>query len=178
MAFREATIADTAALVALINSVYRGDSSRLGWTTEADLLGGQRTDADEVAELIAAADSFFLVSEDESGLLGCAHLARDGDRAWLGMFAVRPGRQGAGLGRVLLQEAERRVRARWGVTALRMSVISVRTELIAYYLRRGFRLTGETLPFPSDPRFGTPKVDHLEFAVLERALHASGLTHR
>lgn len=170
MTLRTATPADVDALVALVNAVYRGDSSRLGWTTEADLLGGQRTDAREVADLLAAPESGFLVAEDHQGLLACAHLQRDGDRAWLGMFAVRPGHQGHGLGRTFLAEAERRVRACWGVAALRMSVISVRHELIAYYQRRGYRLTGETLPFPTDPRFGIPKVAHLEFAVLEKTL--------
>jgi GNAT superfamily N-acetyltransferase len=168
--YREASAADIDALVALINSVYRGDSSRLGWTTEADLLDGQRTDAHEIAELMAAPDSFFLVADDERGLLGCVHLTRDGDRAWFGMFSVRPGRQGQGLGRALLREAEQRVRGRWAVAAMRMSVISARCELIGYYQRRGYRLTGETQPFPTDPRFGIPKVAHLEFVVLEKRL--------
>lgn len=170
LALRQAGPDDADALVRLINSVYRGDSSRLGWTTEADLLDGQRTDAREVGDLIAAAGSTFLVTDDDQGLLACAHLARDGARAWLGMFAVRPGHQGQGLGRRFLEAAEQWVRARWGVSALRMSVISVRRELIDYYGRRGYRPTGETLPFPTDPRFGIPKVDHLEFIVLEKPL--------
>lgn len=168
--YREANHADTSALVALINAVYRGDSSRLGWTTEAELLDGQRTDAQEVAELLAAVDSFFLLAEDEQGLLGCAHLRLDGEWAWFGMFAIRPGSQGLGLGRLFMAEAERRVRQRWQVSAMRMSVISLRAELIAYYERRGYRLTGDTLPFPSDPRFGRPKVPSLEFVVLQKPL--------
>jgi GNAT superfamily N-acetyltransferase len=167
---REASAADVGALVALINSVYRGDSSRRGWTTEADLLDGQRTDAREVSELIAAPDSVFLVTDDAQGLLGCVHLARDGDQAWLGMFSIRPGHQGLGLGAALLSDAERWVKDRWRVASMRMSVISVRSELIAYYQRRGYRTTGEALPFPTDPRFGIPKVRSLEFAVLEKRL--------
>ncbi|MEQ8861730.1 MAG: GNAT family N-acetyltransferase [Pseudomonadales bacterium] len=170
LSLREAGPADVNALVRLINSVYRGDSSRLGWTTEADLLDGQRTDALEVGQLIDAADSIFLVTDDDAGLLACAHLARDGARAWLGMFAVRPGHQGQGLGRRFLEATEHWIRSRWGVHAVRMSVISVRRELIEYYGRRGYLPTGETLPFPTDPRFGIPKVDHLEFTVVEKPL--------
>ena len=170
LTLREAGPADIDALVRLINAVYRGDSSRLGWTTEADLLDGQRTDAGEVGELIEAADSMFLVTDDDAGLLACAHLAQDGARAWFGMFAVRPGHQGQGLGRRFLEAAEQRIHVRWGATHMRMSVISVRRELIDYYGRRGYAPTGETLPFPTDPRSGIPKVAHLEFVVLEKPL--------
>ena len=166
--YRLAAIDDVAAIVALVNAVYRGDSSRLGWTTEADLLDGQRTDAEEVSELMAAAESFFLLAEDDEGLLGSAHLLRDENVAWFGMFSIRPGQQGRGLGKQFLIEAEARVRQCWPVGAMCMSVISLRSELIAYYARRGYLATGETLPFPTDPRFGTSKVGLLEFAVLEK----------
>lgn len=168
--FRTGRQTDVPALVGLINSVYRGDSSRLGWTTEADLLDGQRTDAEDVAALIAAADSIFLLGEAAEDLLGCMHLERDGDAAWLGMFSIRPGRQGQGLGRHFLAAAEVEVVSRWRSRVLRMSVISLRVELIRYYERRGFALTGETRPFPTDPRFGIPTVEDLEFAVLEKTL--------
>ncbi len=167
--YRLASMRDIPAIVALINAVYRGDSSRLGWTTEADLLEGQRTDVADVTDLMAAPDSVFLLVEDSIGLLGCAHLKRDGDGACFGMFSIRPGWQGQGQGRALLTQAETRARQLWPVRAMRMSVISVRKELIAYYERRGYCRTGETLPFPADPRFGTPKVGRLEFVVLEKS---------
>jgi len=168
LAYRLASTADVPAIVGLVNSVYRGDSSRRGWTTEADLLDGQRTDAAEVSALMAAPQSFFLLGEDAAGLLGCAHLRCADHVAWLGMFSIRSGRQGLGIGRRFLEEAEGRVRQCWRVRGMRMSVISLRRELIAYYQRRGYRSTGSTLPFPSDPRFGTPKVSELEFVVLEK----------
>lgn len=165
---RLASIADVPAIVALVNAVYRGDTSRRGWTTEADLLDGQRTDAADVSVLLSAPDSFFLLAEDDAGLLGCAHLNREDDLAWFGMFSIRPGWQGRGLGSVLLGEAETHVRKFWDVRAMRMSVISQRSELIAYYGRRGYARTGMTLPFPTDPRFGTPKVADFAFIVLEK----------
>lgn len=167
--YRLASLDDLPAIVSLVNAVYRGDSSRLGWTTEADLLDGQRTDREDVSELLSAPESFFLLADDDAGLLGCAHLERAGGRASFGMFCIRPGRQGRGLGKAFLCEAETRVRQCWNVRGMCMSVISVRSELIAYYERRGYYPTGMTLPFPTDPRFGTPKVAGLEFIVLEKA---------
>lgn len=157
-------------LVALINAAYRGETSRSGWTTEADLLGGQRTDDREIRALMAADDALFLCGYREGDLAGCLHLARDGDVATLGMFSIRPGLQGAGLGKRFMDEAEAQARRRWGSRRMRLSVISLRSELIAFYARRGYRPTGEREPFPDDPRFGIPKVPELEFVVLEKPL--------
>lgn len=166
--YRLACLDDVPAIVSLVNAVYRGDSSRLGWTTEADLLGGPRTDSADVSDLLTAPQSFFLLAEDDAGLLGCAHLERSDAGAWFGMFSIRPGSQGQGLGKAFLREAETRVRHCWHVRTMYLSVISLRSELIAYYERRGYARTGRTLPFPDDPRFGTPKVAWLEFIVLEK----------
>ena len=49
---RAATEDDVPALVRLVNSAYRGDSSRAGWTTEADLLGGVRIDAERLTAAV------------------------------------------------------------------------------------------------------------------------------
>lgn len=171
---RAATSADIEAVVALTQSAYRGDASRVGWTTEAGLLDGQRTDAGEVAGLIARPDSRILLSEDDTGgsaLLACCHLERQGDHGYFGMFSVRPGAQGHGTGRALLAEAERVAREEWHCLGMRMTVIDVRTELIAWYERRGYHRTGEYRPFPyGDPRFGIPKRDDLRFEWLAKEL--------
>ncbi|MCB9620321.1 MAG: GNAT family N-acetyltransferase [Sandaracinus sp.] len=168
--FRPAEPSEVDALVALIESAYRGESSRAGWTTEADLLGGRRTGADEVGPLIAEGRLFVL--ERDAEVVGCVRLEREKDAsAYLGMLTVRPTTQGAGIGSVLLGAAEKHAREALGATALRMTVISVREELLAWYGRRGYRLTGERAPFPyGDARFGVPKRDDLEFVVLEKAL--------
>jgi GNAT superfamily N-acetyltransferase len=167
LAFRAAGPADVEAIVALVESAYRGDASRLGWTTEADLLDGQRTDVTEVSGLVSKPGSQILLAEAAGQLVASCHLERQSAAtAYLGMFAVRPGQQGSGIGRVVLREASRRA-ATWGCTELRMTVIRQRTDLIAWYVRRGYRPTGETLPFPyGDERFGRPRRDDLEFAVL------------
>jgi len=171
LAFRAATADDVPALVQLVTSAYRGEASRAGWTTEADILDGNRIVPEVLLEDIARPRSRILLAERAGALIGCAHVEARGDRGYFGMFAVRPTLQGSGLGRAILLEAERIAREEWRLPLMRMTVIDVRTELIAWYERRGYRNTGETLPFPAtDPRFGLPKRDDLRFVVLEKDL--------
>ena len=169
--FRLATSADVAAIVALVESAYRGDVSRKGWTTEADLLDGQRTDPAGVAELIAKPGSCMLLAERDGALLACANLEKRGEAGYFGMFSVRPDLQGAGIGRAVLAEAERLARDDWHCREMHMTVISVREELIAWYERRGYRRTGIHSPFPyGDARFGIPKREDLRFELLVKTL--------
>ncbi|MEW2140292.1 GNAT family N-acetyltransferase [Streptomyces sp. NPDC005409] len=171
LSFRSAVEADVPELVELVESAYRGDASRAGWTTEADLLDGQRTDPDGVRAVIESPDAVLLVVERAGELVACCQLEHRGDHAYFGMFAVRPGLQGAGLGKEILAEAERRARATWGAREMRMTVVHVREELIAYYVRRGYRRTGELSPFPyGDERFGVPLRDDLAFELLVKPL--------
>jgi GNAT superfamily N-acetyltransferase len=175
LSFVVATEDDVDTVVALVESAYRGEASRAGWTTEADLLDGQRTDADAVRAIIGSATSQLLLAratDSDGELLACCQLERrDDDVAYFGMFAVRPGRQGTGLGRAVLAEAERRARDDWSATAMEMTVIGARRDLIEWYLRRGYAETGETKPFPhGDARFGLPRRDDLYFVVLRKPL--------
>ena len=165
------------AIVELVESAYRGDASRVGWTTEADLLDGQRTDAAAVADTITADTSVVLLSVDEGGTMtACCQVDRRGDGvAYFGMFAVRPQAQGSGIGGDLLTEAERYARVEFDASELEMTVIGQRSELIAWYERRGYRRTGETRPFPyGDERFGIPRRDDLHFIVLTKTLAPNG----
>jgi GNAT superfamily N-acetyltransferase len=169
--FRLATPADVPALVALVESAYRGDVSRKGWTTEADLLDGQRTDPAGVAGLIAEQGSCMLLAERDGTLLACANLEKRGDTGYFGMFSVRPDLQGGGIGRATLAEGERIARDDWHCREMQMTVISVRDELIAWYQRRGYERTGKYSPFPyGDERFGIPKRDDLRFELLVKRL--------
>jgi ribosomal protein S18 acetylase RimI-like enzyme len=173
--FRPAEARDVPAVVALTESAYRGDASRVGWTTEADLLDGQRTDSREVAELIANPNVRLLLAEQAGQLLACCVVERlhDGESCdgYFGMFSVRPEAQGNRTGRALLAEAERVAHDEWHARAMRMTVIDVRAELIAWYERRGYRRTGEYRPFPyGDERFGIPKRDDLRFEWLVKDL--------
>ena len=177
--FRDAVAADVPAVVALVESAYRGDASRVGWTTEADLLDGQRIDPAGVATVIDAPDSRVLLAEQVAGsgrataLLACCHIEKQGDDCYFGMFSVRPELQGSGVGKMVLAEAERLASVEWGCTRVRMTVIDVRDELIAWYQRRGYRRTGEYRPFPyGDSRYGIPKRDDLRFEWLVKPLSA------
>ena len=139
---RDAVPADIPALHRLIESAYRGEASRAGWTTEADLLEGQRTDPEGLADILA---------DPAQGLL----------TAW----------RGGGLGRRLVEAAHRALAERFGARRVRISVFPQRETLIAWYERLGYRKTGETLPFPyGDLRFGLPKRDDLYFVVMEHEL--------
>lgn len=174
--FRRATHADVDAIVELVESAYRGDASRAGWTTEADLLDGRRTGPDDVAACIDRARSAILLAEQSGGdgtreLVACAHVADEDGAGYFGMFSVRPTLQGGGVGKRLLEHAERFVREHWSLPVMRMTVIDVREELIAFYERRGYRRTGICKPFPyGDERFGIPRRDDLRFEILERPL--------
>ncbi|MGV9558378.1 GNAT family N-acetyltransferase [Streptomyces sp. NPDC003401] len=171
VSFRDAVDADVDALVALVESAYRGDSSRAGWTTEADILQGRRTDPEGVREIVASPDARVLTVERDGRIIACCQLEHRGEHAYFGMFAVSPTVQGGGLGRTVLEEAERRARAEWGATEMHMTVISVRDDLIAWYERRGYRRTGRMTPFPyGDERFGIPQRDDLRFELLVKPL--------
>jgi GNAT superfamily N-acetyltransferase len=171
LTFRPATTDDVDDVVALVESAYWGDASRAGWTTEADLLDGQRTDAAQVTELIRRSGSMVLLGHRDGELVACCHLERRTSRAaYFGMFAVQPARQGGGVGRAVLAEARRQAAA-WGCETMRMTVIRQRRDLIDWYERFGYLPTGETEPFPyGDERFGRPRRADLEFVVLAGAV--------
>ena len=171
LTFRPATPADIPMLVDLVTSAYRGDASRAGWTTEADLLDGLRIDAERIAGDIDRAQSVILLGESGGDVVACAHVAVEDGAGYFGMFSVRPTLQGHGIGKQMLAEAERIAREDLLQGAMRMTVIDVRDELIDYYARRGYRRTGIHKAFPyGDERFGIPKRPDLRFEVLEKPL--------
>jgi ribosomal protein S18 acetylase RimI-like enzyme len=171
MRWRKAILDDAAALEALIESAYRGDASRAGWTTEADLLGGNRTSIDMLLSTLKDDDQTVLACDDADGLLATVTVERRDGYGYIGAVSVRPTCQGQGIGRDLLAQAERVIREEWQLERARMTVIAQRPELINWYARRGYRDTSETAPFPyGDARFGAPKRDDLYFIILEKAL--------
>jgi ribosomal protein S18 acetylase RimI-like enzyme len=159
---------DIPALERLVNSAYRGDSSKKGWTTEADLLDGIRTDTAALESMIQQPGSVILKYEQGDQLLGCVFLQRQGSDMYLGMLTVDPESQAKGIGKKMINRSEAYAKEQ-GCSAIVMTVISSRTELIDWYKRRGYYLTGEKKPFPSDPRFGIPKKP-LEFIVMKKEL--------
>jgi predicted N-acetyltransferase YhbS len=162
---RLATPADLAHLHPVIERAYRGDSARGGWTHEADILEGQRTNLADLAKILTRPMERLLVAEDGGRIIGCVQITDRGDGlAYLGLLCVEPALQAGGLGRRLIAEAEAHAARLFGAATMEMTVIDSRAELIAYYQRRGYRLTGEGRPFPIA---ATPP---LRLAVLEKPL--------
>ncbi len=168
--FRYAIPADTPALVALIERAYRSPESDGRWSSEAHLLKGPRTSEEEISALIARDDTRFLIAEIDGRLAGCCLLqglspdpasktavyqdAQPLNAAYFGMFAIDPTGHGGGLGKIVIAEAERRVRDLWRANQMVMTVINLRTELIGWYQRRGYALTGARIPFPFNETTG------------------------
>ena len=167
-----AQAADVEALVELVNGAYRGESSRRGWTTEAEYVGGGRIDAAALQDIIAAPDHAILVLRAQSGILACVHVKKLSPAvSSIGLLTVRPALQASGIGRRVLAAAENYAQDTYGARMFEMIVVAEREELIAWYERRGYAATGETRPFPyNDERFGVPKRDGLMMVVLQRRL--------
>ena len=168
LSFRRATIQDAQAITDLVNSAYRGETSKQGWTTEADLLDGLRTTPQEIRQLITGQDSILLLCYRDAMLAGSVHIQKQGNQAYIGMFVVRPDMQGAGIGKQLLEEAETLARKAWEVNSYVMVVITFRHELIAFYERRGYRRTGQLSEFPVNPALWMPKVSGLKMELMEK----------
>ncbi len=159
--------AEVDSLVALINSAYRGESSKQGWTTEADLLDGIRTEPAALKTMIDTPGSVIKVCYTENNrMAGCVYLRLDDTELYLGMLTVAPDIQAKGIGKNLLAFSENYAREN-GCSKVVMTVIEKRLELIAWYVRHGYKATGEIKPFPNDPAFGIPK-EPLQFIVLEK----------
>jgi ribosomal protein S18 acetylase RimI-like enzyme len=168
---RAAIPADAGRLAALIRAAYRGTISRNGWTSEADLVGGDRIDVERVLSIIDGPKSMMLVVEQGDDLIACCQLEdRGNNQGYFGTFAVSPYAQGGGLGRRLVTEAQRQAVLRYGSSVLEMTVLAQQENLIAWYERLGFRRTGETRPFPADPIYARPLQEGLYFAVLAKRL--------
>ena len=164
---------DAVALTDLINSSYRAQGKDAGWTHEVSLLGGARTDTTALLSLFAKREATILLfrRKSDAKLVGCIsiELLEPAD-CYLPLLAIDPEQQASGYGRRLLTEAEA-FACMHGARTARMTVIRQRENLIAWYERRGYRRTGEILPFPyEDPSVGTPLRDDLQLVVLQKVL--------
>lgn len=162
---------DMEPLVKLVNSAYRGEVSRKGWTTEADIIDGNvRIDGASIKEMLSLPGAIILTYQEDDILLGCIYLKSAGNGLYLGMFSVSPEAQGMGIGKKLLKAAEDHA-AKNKYQHIEMTVIDIRYELIAWYEKYGYTITGETQPFPDDGRFGNP-LKPIEFVVLKKIISA------
>lgn len=165
--FRKATLNDVPELNTLVNTAYRGNAAKEGWTTEADLIEGTRTDPTALREMIEHSHAYLELALENDEIIGCIYLEKNDKVLYIGMLTVRPSLQGNGLGKTLMMRALDHGRE-WGMKSTRMTVISERPELIGYYERMGFKWSGKTEPFPDhDPRNGKPrkKLTFLEYVM-------------
>lgn len=154
----------------LVNSVYRGENSKKGWTTEADFLSGIRITEEKVKEIIELKDNVVITAISGGNLIGCVHLENAGSYSYLGMLSVDVNFQDKGIGKMLINECERYTREVLGLNEIKMKVISRRAELIEYYNRRGYVSTGELEEFgASGDTFGDT-VEKLYFETLTKSL--------
>ncbi|WP_081068671.1 GNAT family N-acetyltransferase [Burkholderia cepacia] len=157
--YRTANLHDVDALVQLINSAYRPTAAAAGWTHEAALVDGPRIVSSQLVDTLHAPNSVLLVADVDEQIAGCIEVRKDGNVAYIGTLAVSPSVQDRGLGKALLNEAEQFACRRWQIGKAVMVVLSARSELIDFYLRRGYTRTGERTSYPIDAGVGTPR-DH------------------
>ena len=172
--FQTATLAQASEIAKLVNSAYRGEHAQKGWTTEAAILGGQRTDAENLSKLIEAPlnQIEMAFAGNSQKIIGSVHLVQElPNTLYFGMLTVEPTLQAQGFGKILLNHIEAIAKA-YGLKRIRFTVIPIRTELVAFYERRGFKATGKFEPFPDqDPKFGLPKVEGLILKEFEKNLN-------
>jgi ribosomal protein S18 acetylase RimI-like enzyme len=170
--FRAAGAPDAEAIARLVNAAYRPVPGDAGWTHEADLVSGHRTTAAQVLDAVDRPDSVVFVALRDAEIVACVHVEKHDDDSHIGMLAVHPQRQAAGLGKHMLALAEDHAVMHFGAQRCLLAVLSARQELIAFYLRRGYRKTGQVMDYPLDAGFGTPRQADLHVVLLAKC-HAT-----
>jgi ribosomal protein S18 acetylase RimI-like enzyme len=166
--FRTASKPEAEQIANLVNKAYRPESGKSGWTHESDLVAGARTNADQVLEIMTKPDSIILVGIKEAGISACIHLEKNGNNCYVGMLAVSPRLQETGIGKQMLAYAERYAIESFRPEKFIMLVMSARSELIEFYIRRGYQKTGVVMDYPSFAGVGTPKQNNQKVEVLEK----------
>lgn len=165
--FRSARPDDADAIAQLVNQAFRPRNDAAGWTHEAHLVAGDRIDPAQVLRVLAADDTALLLGMAGDEIAACVQIERAGDSARIGMLAVDTDRQGAGLGKAMLAQAEAHAVQRWQVEKFVMRVLSARVELLDFYRRRGYRRSGEVSDYPVSAA-GVPLQAELKIETLEK----------
>lgn len=166
--FRTANQSDAEAIAQLVNKAYRPNSGNSGWTHESELVAGDRTTVSQVVEILSKPDSFILIGLRNSETVACVHVEKDHANSYIGMLSINPILQGVGVGKEMLAYAENYATKVFGSEKFVMVVLSARTELIAFYLRRGYRKTGVVMDYPLSAGAGVPIQPNLKVEILEK----------
>jgi ribosomal protein S18 acetylase RimI-like enzyme len=162
---------DVAKIAQLVNSAYRPTFGSKGWTHEAALINGERTNTCLVKEAINS--TVILIGIQDEEIVACVQVERKGDEAYISMLAVAPGLQDSGLGKIMLSEAETYAHTALKIDQLALVVVSARRELIEFYMRRGYSSSGEKLPYPVQCGVGRPKDEKLDLTILRKRYNNS-----
>lgn len=165
---RTAVNPDAEAIAHLVNKAYRPGSGASGWTHESDLVSGNRINASQIDKITSKPDSIILVGIKDSEIIACVHIEKDGSSSHIGMLAVNPTLQGTGVGKQMLARAEKHASAIFGSEKFIMVVVSARSELISFYLRRGYQKTDFVMDYPLSASAGNPKHAGLKIEILEK----------
>ncbi|QKT04492.1 GNAT family N-acetyltransferase [Ectothiorhodospiraceae bacterium 2226] len=171
LTYRKATAADAAEIARLVNAAYRPQAGAEGWTHESRIVSGDRTSSRQVEKLLGS--SVVLVGLRDDRLVACVQIDRTGADATIGMLAIEPSIQAGGLGSAMLAEAESYAASSLGAERFVLIVVGARTELIQFYIRRGYEDSGQRLPYPIDSGVGTPRNGTLDLVVLQKRANAS-----
>jgi len=155
------------AICDLVNLTYRGET---GWTTEASIIQGARTNRQEIETALSKPDAHFFVVNQPQALAACIYVAKEKEHAYIGFFSVHPGLQGKGLGKHVLGQAETFALQNMGTQKFVMFVVSQRSELISFYERRGYSHTGRIETYPLHLNIGIPKITGLTIEYLEKVV--------
>jgi len=164
---RIASESDAAEISTLVNRAYRPATHERRWTHEADLISGPRTSTAQVLSLFRP-ESCILVLTVESKIVACVHLLNGESSVYIGMLATDPTLQTQGLGKQMLMHAEQYATAHFNASAFKMSVLSSRPELLAFYQRRGYVCTGEIEDYPVAAGVGQPIIDGIQVVALSK----------
>lgn len=163
---KTAELADSEAVTKLVNLAYRPEAGAEGWTHESALVSGDRIDQDRVTTAVQAGT--VLVGKNEQGLAGCVQVEVIDYIVHIGMLAVDPSLQASGIGKQLLAHAEEIAVQKFSARAGVLVVIAARTELVAFYLRRGYSQTDERSMYPMDAGVGTPRREAMRLVTLRK----------
>jgi len=175
--FRCAKPEDAEAISKLVNQAFRPRAGIAGWTHEAHLIAGDRIDPAQVQRAMASDVAVLWLGIADDEVVACVQVEHAGASARIGMLAVAPGRQGGGLGKAMLAHAEAHAVKRWKVEKFVVNVLPARAELLAFYLRRGYRRSGVVFDYPTTADVGVPLDPELKIEILEKPVRGGHPPH-
>ncbi|OCL94367.1 GNAT family N-acetyltransferase [Arcobacter porcinus] len=154
----------------IINIAYRKISAS-GWTGESHLLSGIRVNEAMLEEMLENENIRTFLAKKDDKVLATIQVKKEDLNLVIGLFAVDTDMQSSGIGKKLLEFAENRAKDIFkDCKKFIMEVISSRTELIAYYNRRGYKNTDVYLEFPKSDLWAPTTKEEIKLLVLEKEI--------